>query len=50
VDEYTELLQDSPGHTCLITADATVNSPSVSWLVSTGPGRFTVLAYGADGK
>jgi uncharacterized protein (TIGR03083 family) len=42
VDEYTEILQDSPGRTCLITADATAGRPSVSWLVSTGPGKFTV--------
>jgi uncharacterized protein (TIGR03083 family) len=42
VDEYTEILPDSPGRTCLITADATAGSPSVSWLVSTGPGTFTV--------
>jgi len=39
---FTEALGDSPGHTYLITADATVTSPRSSWLVSTSPGQFTV--------
>jgi uncharacterized protein (TIGR03083 family) len=41
-DEFTEVLGDSPGHTCLIRADATAEGRSVSWLVSTAPGQFTV--------
>ncbi len=41
-EHFTEVLKDSPGRTCLITANATADSPSVSWLVSMSPGRFTV--------
>ena len=41
-DSFTEALQDSPGRTCLITADATAASPAVPWLVRTSPGEFTV--------
>jgi uncharacterized protein (TIGR03083 family) len=41
-DSFTEAQQDSPGRTCLITADATAASPAVSWLVRTSPGKFTV--------
>lgn len=39
---FTEALADSPGHSFLITADATTASPSVSWLVTMAPGRFSV--------
>ena len=39
---FTEALADSPGHTFLITAEATTASPTVSWLVTTAPGQFTV--------
>ena len=42
VSEWAEALKDSPGHTYLITADATVGNPGVSWLVSTSPGQLTV--------
>lgn len=45
-DFFTEVLKDSPGRTYLITADAAggdpAGNPGVSWLVSTGPGKFTV--------
>jgi uncharacterized protein (TIGR03083 family) len=41
-DYFSEALKDSPGHTYLITADATADSPSVSWLVRTSPGQFIV--------
>ena len=41
-DLFTEVLKDSPGRTCLITADGTTDGPSVSWLVRTSPGQFTV--------
>ena len=39
---FTEALKDSPGRAYLITADATAESPAVSWLVRTSPGEFTV--------
>jgi uncharacterized protein (TIGR03083 family) len=41
-DHFTEALGGSPGHTYLITAEATAASPSVSWLISTSPGQFAV--------
>ena len=41
-DLFTEALKDSPGRTYLIKTDATAGDPSVSWLVGTSPGRFTV--------
>lgn len=41
-DYFREALKDSPGRTYLITADATTDSPSVSWLVKSSPGEFTV--------
>jgi uncharacterized protein (TIGR03083 family) len=48
-EHFSEALKDSPGHTYLITADATADSPGVSWLVSTAPGQFTV-AGGPGGR
>jgi uncharacterized protein (TIGR03083 family) len=39
---FTEALKDSPGLTCLITADDGAGHPGVSWLVRTSPGRLTV--------
>jgi uncharacterized protein (TIGR03083 family) len=42
-DSFTEALKDSPGRTCLITADAAADSPGGSWLVSTAPGQFAVV-------
>ncbi len=39
---FTEALNGSPGHALALRADASGESPSVSWLVRTGPGRLTV--------
>jgi uncharacterized protein (TIGR03083 family) len=39
---FADALKDSPGHTYLIKADATTDSPAVSWLVTTAPGQFVV--------
>ncbi len=41
-EDFTEALQNSPGRTFLIRTDATTDSPSVSWLVSTAPDHLTV--------
>lgn len=41
-DYFTEALKDVPARTYLIKADATAQSPGVSWLVSTSPGQFDV--------
>jgi uncharacterized protein (TIGR03083 family) len=47
-EDFTEALQNSPGHTFLIQTEATPESdqaagrPSVSWLVRTGPTSLTV--------
>ena len=41
-EDFTEALQNSPGRTFLIRTDATTDTPSVSWLVSTAPDHLTV--------
>lgn len=39
---FTEALADSPGRVYQIQATAAAESPGVSWVVRTSPGRFTV--------
>jgi uncharacterized protein (TIGR03083 family) len=41
-EDFTEALQNSPGHTFLIQTEATPDTPSVSWRVTTAPDRLTV--------
>jgi uncharacterized protein (TIGR03083 family) len=45
-DLFTEVLKDSPGRTCLITAGAA--GAGVSWLVSMAPGQFSVAGGPGD--
>jgi len=41
-EDFADALLNSPGHGCLIRADATADSQAVSWLVRTGAGQLTV--------
>ena len=47
-EDFTEALKSSPGHVFLIRTDATTDSPSVSWLVRTGPDHLTVAGGPAE--
>jgi uncharacterized protein (TIGR03083 family) len=41
-EDFTEALENSPGHAFLIRTDAAADAPSVSWLVRTAPEYLTV--------
>ena len=41
-EDFTGVLDSSPGRALVLRADAGGTSPSISWLVRTGPGRLTV--------
>jgi uncharacterized protein (TIGR03083 family) len=41
-EDFTEALQNSPGHTFLIQTEPTPGTPTVSWRVTTAPDRLTV--------